>query len=189
MKSIDGKTKKVGLGKGLSPLIGRKDLVGEGLELSSTRPITHPDWISIDGALNKFTNKIADFYQQQHPCSKVQTAGSGGNENVDFLCSTVLSIYFRVQASGAGWPTDTLVISNIREVIYTNNKDPLLELLIFLISIQKEIGYFYIGLEPTFGKHEWELVQRFPFKEQDQQRWVISIEALKESIKAEMAGS
>ncbi|AWM92545.1 hypothetical protein DJ564_17870 [Pseudomonas sp. 31-12] len=74
-------------------------------------------------------------------------------------------------------------------------KDFFLELLNFLISIQSEVGFFYLGLENVTSCEVVDqqspgskLIRRFSFQKVEQ-HWTIPMVALKQRIEEEMASS
>lgn len=147
---------------------------------------THPDWVKVDDAKQKFSQRIQGFYESRYPNFKIIVDYSN-KVNVMFLCEKVIHVSFRVQFDGAEWPKDTLVIANIHKVHCLESSDPYMELLSFIASAQKEIGYLYVGLELPLD-HERQLIERFGFDETEElvNRWSVSIVALIERIEAEI---
>ncbi|MBZ9784159.1 hypothetical protein K9857_21720 [Pseudomonas sp. REP124] len=147
---------------------------------------THPDWVKVDRAKQIFSQRIQLFYEGRYPNSKIMVEDSN-RVNISFLCENVINVSFRVQFVGAQWPQDTLVIANIRKEYCSENSDPYLELLSFIASAQKEVGYFYVGLELPSG-HERRLVKRFGFVKTENLTdcWSLSIMSLIERIEAEV---
>ncbi|MDM8347677.1 hypothetical protein P8H27_02030 [Pseudomonas sp. sp1636] len=148
------------------------------------RKAIHPDWVRVQGAKDKFSKLAQEFYEQRYPGCEV-TFGVPNRENIRFHCNKALDVYFRVQARGASWPEDTLVIANVYNVYGIESKGPLLELFDFIIMAQEEVGYFNLGFEFP-GKHEVPLIKQFGFKRLEHLAggWTISIVALKEVIDA-----
>ncbi|MGE8182001.1 hypothetical protein [Pseudomonas mandelii] len=166
---------------------GYEKLVGQnifGPSLKSKK--THPDWIKVDCAKQIFSQRIQRFYGSRYPNSKIIVDDSN-KVNVMFLCEKVIHVSFRVQFDGAEWPKDTLVIANIHKERCLENSDPYMELLSFIASAQKEVGYFYVGLEYPSG-HERQLIKRFGFDETGElvNRWSVSVVTLIELIEAEI---
>lgn len=172
--------KKIGLGRGLESVMD-DDQKSPALRAHKA---THPEWVLVPDAKDKFSQLAQEFYEQRYPGCEV-TFGVLHNENIRFCCNAALDVYFRVQAGGAGWPKDTLVIANIYNVRDSEGKEPLLELFEFIIRAQKEVGFFNLGLEFP-GKHEVPLIKQFGFKKLKHLAgcWTISVAALKEVIDA-----
>lgn len=146
---------------------------------------THPDWVKVDDAKQKFSQRIQAFYGGRYPGLKI-IADDSNDVNFTFRCDKVITVTFRVQYKGLDWPMDTLVIVNIHK-IRSDGCDPSLELLSFITSVQKEVGYFYVGLEYPSG-HERQLIKRFGFDEAEElvNRWSVSIMTLRERIETEI---
>lgn len=146
---------------------------------------THPDWVKVDDAKQKFSQRIQDFYGGRYPDLKM-IADDHNDVNFTFRCDTVITVTFRIQYKGLDWPMDTLVIVNIHK-IRLDGCDPCLELLSFITSVQREVGYFYVGLEYPSG-HERQLIKRFGFDETEElvNRWSVSIMTLTERIETEI---
>ena len=180
MAKSEVRNKKLGLGQWLQPLIG-DDHALVPLRVNKT---TNPDWVRVPDAKDKFSRLAQAFYERRYPDCEV-VFGAKHRENVRFCCDKALDVYFRVQASGTNWPSDTLVIANIYDVYANESVDPLLELFDFVIMVQEEVGYFNLGFEFP-GEREAPLIKYFGFKEVADMDggWSISIAALKERIDA-----
>jgi hypothetical protein len=180
MDKFKSYTKKVGLGQGLEALL-KPDFTSAPTRVHEE---TNPDLVLVSGAKGKFIQLAKDFYEQIYPGCKIYSGVEMG-ENINFICGDFLRIYFRVQAEGAFWPSDTLVIANI----YYTSADSLLELLSCIIVAHKEVGYCKLGFESP-GKREMHLIKRFGFEHSEKfpRRWTISIAALEERIAAGSEG-
>lgn len=180
MTKSEVRNKKLGLGQWLQPLLG-DDHALVPLQVNKT---THPDWVRVPDAKDKFSQLAQTFYERRYPGCEV-VFGVEHRENVLFCCDRVLEVYFRVQAYGTNWPRDTLVIANIYNAHAKGNADPLLELFDFVIMAQEEVGYFNLGFEFP-GEREAPLIKYFGFEKVADLDggWSISIAALKERIGA-----
>jgi len=168
--------------KGCSEKLVDQNIFGSSLKSKKT----HPDWVKVDRAKQIFSQRIQRFYGSRYPNFRIIVDDSN-QVNVMFLCEKVIHVSFRVQFDGAEWPKDTLVIANIHKVHCLESSDPYMELLSFIASAQKEIGYFYVGLELPLG-HERQLIKRFGFGRTEKlvNRWSLSIMSLIERIEAEV---
>ncbi|MCO6060402.1 hypothetical protein NG726_27585 [Pseudomonas sp. MOB-449] len=178
MDKPKSRNKKVGLGQGLKPLLSDE----QASPRSDARKAPHPDWVPVPDAISKLSQLIQAFYQQRYPGCAV-SFGIEHTENINFCCDQSLDVYFRVQARGAGWPEDTLVIACVRNLSGMESRNKMLELLNFLIIARKDVGYFNLGFENP-GKLEAPLIKKFGFEELEgsEGRWTISIAALKDCI-------